>query len=69
MGPACGAGMMSAPHSLVNVYGKGGLGFGAPWSLAGGRSLQPSWWAWQATPTLAASQMDRTGWVSGTAVV
>lgn len=34
-----------------------GPGFWAPWSLAGSRSLQPSWWAWQAYSN-AGSQPD-----------
>lgn len=40
LGPVCGAGMMSTPHSLVNVYEQGGLGLGAPWSQ---QAAAPSW--------------------------
>lgn len=66
-GHACGMGMMSAPHSLVNVYEQGGLGFGAPWSLRGSCSLLPhSGGPGRSVPTLAASP-KRAGWAVSTA--
>lgn len=70
---ACGAGVTSAVHNLVNVYGPGGLGFGVPWSLArghpllfhsGGPVLQAGWGgAWQACANLGS--WPGMGWVGG----
>lgn len=45
--------MMSVPHSLIDVYGQGGLDLGGPWSPAGGHFFLPH--SGGPAPTLAAS--------------
>lgn len=67
--PVWGAGTTSAPHSPVNVYGPGGLGFGVPRSpMSNLPLLPPSGGPGRHAPELAASP-ERAGWAASRAQV